>query len=216
MYTPNPSLIAAVGTGNVLATRRPLDISDDIAFYEPSANPFFLLARQSDKRATIDPEFKMLESQIQPYFDAVNNAAGYSAVAVSVVVDNISYFTAQDLVQVTRTKEIMLVTAVTVGTSALTVVRGYGSTGGTAIVNNDEIRRVGNAFEEGAGIDTSKTVKIDAITNYAKFFGAPVSNGRMKSCLNAGNCLELQLLIAEAEAIANSKNVEDCTISRKD
>ncbi len=215
MYTPNPSLIAAVGTGNVLATRRPLDISDDIAFYEPSANPFFLLARQSDKRATIDPEFKMLESQIQPYFDAVNNAAGYSAVAVSVVVDNISYFKAQDLVQVTRTKEIMLVTAVTVGTSALTVVRGYGSTGGTAIVNNDEIRRVGNAFEEGAGIDTSKTVKIDAITNYTRL-GAPISNNRVNRQLYAGTSLELQSLIGEVQEFVNRNSIEDWTISRKD
>ena len=45
--------------------------------------------------------------------------------------------------------------------------------------------------------------------------GASGSNTRINRDEIAGNSLELQLLIAEAEAIANSDNVEDSTISRE-
>jgi hypothetical protein len=45
--------------------------------------------------------------------------------------------------------------------------------------------------------------------------GAFGSDTEMKRDEIAGNSLELQLLIAEAEAIANSNNVEDSTISRE-
>ena len=168
-YTPNPTLLTTgTGTGNVLSTRRPLDISNDIAYYNPNANPFFLLAQQADKKALTDPEFKCLENQMQPVFDAVNNVAGYAAGATSIVVDHGSYFKAQDLVLVTRTGEIFKVSSLSSNT--LTVVRGYGSVAAAAINDNDELRRVGNCFEEGAAADSAKTVKVDAVTNYAQIF----------------------------------------------
>lgn len=122
-YTPDPTLISGgTGTGNILSTRRPLDISNDVAFYNPNANPFFLLAQKANKKASIDPEYKCLEAQIQPIFDNINKAGGYIATATSIVVDNGSYFKAQDLVQVTRTKEIFKVSSVS--TNTLTIVRG--------------------------------------------------------------------------------------------
>lgn len=213
-FTPDPTLISGgTGTGNIQSVRRPLDISNDIVFYNPNANPFMLLAQKANKKASIDPEFKVLEAQIQPIFDNINNAGGYNTTATSIVVDNGSYFKAQDLVQVTRTKEIFKISSVSSNT--LTVVRGYGVTSGTAIVDDDELRRLGNAFEEGAAVDVSKTVQVDSITNYLKYLETLTSNGKMQSGLYAGNPLELELLIAAARAIANSENIQDWAISRQ-
>ena len=168
-YTPNPTLISGgTGTGNIQSVRRPLDVSKDIAFYNPNANPFYLLAQESNKRESVDPEFKCLEAQMQPVFDRINNAAGYSATATAVIVDNGSYFKAQDLVINTRTKEIFKVSSVSSNT--LTIVRGYGSTAGATMNDDDELRRIGNAFEEGAAADTAKTVKVDSVNNYCEIF----------------------------------------------
>lgn len=166
-YTPSPTIISGgQGTGNILQTRRPLDISDDIAYYNPNSNPFFLLAQKASKKSVIDPKFVCLEKQMQPDFDAVNNAAGYAAGAVAIVVDNGTYFKANDLVMVTRTGEIVLVTVVAANT--LTITRSYGSVAAGAMVDNDELRRLGNAFEEGAAADTAKTIKTDEIYNYCQ------------------------------------------------
>ena len=192
-YTPNPTVISSgTGTGNIQSVRRPLDISNDVAFYNPNANPFFLLAQKSGKKASIDPEFKVLEAQIQPIFDAINRSAGYSTSATSIIVDNGSYFKAQDLVQVTRTKEIFKVSSVSSNT--LVVVRGYGVTSGTAIVDNDEIRRLGNAFEEGAAVDTAKTVKVDSVTNYLQIFktSLTITGTEMQTTLYGGADLSLR------------------------
>lgn len=170
-YTPSPTIISSgVGTGLVLAARRPLDVSNEIAFYNPNANPFFLLAREAGKMESKDPEFKCLEAQMQPVFDAVNYAAGYASTATSVVVDNGSYFKANDLIMNTRTKEIMKVASVSSNTLTLTGGRGYGSVSAAAINDNDELRRIGNAFEEGAVYDTVKMVKVDSVQNYCQIF----------------------------------------------
>ena len=186
-FVPNPTLIdGGTGTGNIQSVRRPLDISNQIAFYNPNANPFFLLAQEAGKKASIDPEFKTLEAQIQPFFDEVNNAAGITAIATTIIVDNGSYFKADDLVINTRTKEIFQVSSV--ATNTLTVVRGYGSVAAQTMNDDDEIRRLGNAFEEGAGADVSKTVKVDQITNYTEIFKTSLTLTRteMRTTLHGG------------------------------
>jgi len=92
-YKPAPTILTSgTGTGNIQSVRRPLDIGNDVLFYNPNATPFTLLAQKSDTKSVIDPEFKTLEAQVQPYIDRINNSGGYSAVATSVVVDNGSYF----------------------------------------------------------------------------------------------------------------------------
>src|SRR3990167_11409491 len=166
-YTPNPTIISGgTGTGNIQSQRRIFDVSKDVAFYNPNANPFFLLAQEAGKEESIDSEFRCLEAQIQPIFDDVNGAQ--TAADTAIEVDNGAYFKANDLVLNTRTGEIIRVTARAANT--LTVVRGYGTVSAQAMNDNDELRRLGNAFEEGAAADTAKTVQVDSVVNYAQVF----------------------------------------------
>ena len=199
-YTPNPTLISdGTGTGNIQSVRRPIDISKDIAFYNPNANPFFLLAQESNKKETIDPEFKCLEAQIQPVFDAVNYTSGYNASATSIVVDHGSYFKANDLVLNTSTGEIIKVTAVSSNT--LTVTRGYGTVAATSMTDNDELRRIGNAFEGGSGADTAKTVQVDVVNNYCQIFktSLKLTGTEMATTLYGGADLPLRQKMAGIE-----------------
>jgi len=190
-YTPAPTIISSgTGTGNILSTRRPLDVSKDVAFYNPNANPFFLLAQEANKKESIDPEFKCLEAQMQPVFDTTTAVVTSSATTVNV--SHGSYFKANDLVLNTSTGEIFKVSSVS--SNALTVVRGYGTTAGAEMGATDELRRLGNAFEEGAGADTAKTVKLDAITNYCQIFktSLKITNTEMSTTLYGGADLPLR------------------------
>ena len=203
-YIPSPSIISGgTGTGNINQERRIFDVSKDIAFYNPNANPFFLLAQEAGKEDSIDPFFKCLEAQMQPDFDDVNGAV--TAGATSVIVDHGAYFKANDLVLNTRTGEVFRVTAVAANT--LTVVRGYGTVSGTAMNDNDELRRIGNAFEEGAGADTAKTVQVDVVTNYCQIFKTSLrlTGSEMSTTLYGGMDLPLRQKMA---GIEHSRKIE--------
>jgi len=206
-YTPNPTIISGgTGTGNILSNRRVVDISNEVAFYNPNANPFFLLAQKSSKKVAINPEFSCLEAQEQPVFDAINNSGGYSNSAVTLTVDHGSYFKANDVVLITRTGEIFKVSSVS--GNNLTVVRGFGSVVASTIVNDDEIRRIGNVFEEGDSADTAKTVKLDLVTNYCQIFKTSVEITRteMKSTLYGGADLPLRHKLS---GIEHSRKIEE-------
>jgi hypothetical protein len=198
-YTPAPTIISAgTGTGNINQNRRIFDVSKDVAFYNPNANPFFLLAMESSKEESIDPEFRCLEAQIQPVFDTTT--AAVTAVATAVNVTHGNYFKANDLVLVTRTGEIFRVT--TVAANALSVVvRGYGTVAAAAMLINEELRRIGNAFEEGAAIDTPKTVQVDTITNYCEIFKTSLrlTGTEMATTLYGGMDLPLRQKMAGIE-----------------
>ena len=197
-YTPNPTLITGgTGTGNINQQRRIFDVSKDVAFYNPNANPFFLLAQEASKEESIDPEFRCLQAQIQPVFDLVNGAI--AAAITALVVDNGAYFKAQDLVLNTRTGEIVLVTARAANT--LTVARGFGTVAASAMNDNDELRRIGNAFEEGAAADTAKTVQVDTVTNYTEIFKTSLTLTRteMKTTLHGGMDLTLRQKMSGTE-----------------
>ena len=152
---------------------------------------------EAGKEESIDPEFRCLEAQIQPVFDDVSAAA--TAVTTTVNVDHGSYFKASDLVLNTRTQEIFKVSAVVA--NALTVVRGYGTVAAAAMVIDDELRRIGNAFEEGAGADTAKTVQVDVITNYCEIFktSLKLTGTEMATTLYGGMDLPLRQKMAGIE-----------------
>ena len=202
-YTPAPTTIpssgtaAGFGTEQISQYRRIFDVSKDIAFYNPNANPFYLLCQQANKKESIDPEFRCLEAQIQPVFDDTSATATSSGTTISV--DHGSYFKAADLVQVTRTGEIFKVSSVS--TNDLTVERAYGTVAGAAIVVDDELRRIGNAFEEGGAIDTAKSVKVDTIINYTQIFktSLQLTGTEMATTLYGGMDLPLRQKMAGIE-----------------
>jgi hypothetical protein len=132
----------------------------------PDAAPFTVLLKNLNSASVIDTTFKVLEEQPQPWSDAVNGAI--NAAATALVVDHGSYFKVADLIKVERTGEVVRVSAVTGNT--LTVVRGYGTTSAAAILNDDPLRILGGAFEDGSAASTYRMVKVDSNTNYTQRF----------------------------------------------
>ncbi len=137
-------------TEGQLADRRDIDYDEDITRYISNAAPLTILTRKLNKKKTQDPEYRWFEEDIAPCWDAINNAAGYNSTDTALVVDNPLYFTVGDIVKVPRTGEVMLVTAINDGTSTLTVRRGFGTTAAAALVDNDPLFIVSNAFAEGS------------------------------------------------------------------
>ena len=164
------TVTGARGTTLIGTDQRIKNMDKVIRRLQPDAAPFTTFTMELSKRATPDPRFQHLQDELEPRFDAINAGAGYASGITSIVVDNGAYFAQHDLVLVTRTAELMRVTAVAGNT--LTVVRGVGSTA-AAIVDNDELSLVGSAQPEG---DTSKPARSSnptTLTNYTQIFRRP-------------------------------------------
>ncbi len=177
------------GTGNIEQTQRVRDVSDKIWLLEPEAAPLTMILSKLNKKTSYSPKFEWYEDVLQPHWDAINNVGGYLSTDTVLVVDNESYFKTDDLVKVPRTGEIMYVVSVNTGAHTITVLRGYGTTAGAALVDDDPLLNLGNALEEGdnasAAITTSsvqkynycqvfsKTVDLTDIEDASKLYGGP-------------------------------------------
>lgn len=166
-FTPAPTIVTTnSGYYNVQTAQRKYDVSKSIARYMPDAAPFTVLLKNLNSASVIDATFKILEEQPQPWADACNGAVTVGA--TSVIVDHGSYFKDNDLVKNERTGEIVKVTAR--ATNTLTVTRGYGTTAAAAMNDNDPLRILGGAYEDGSGASAFRMVKVDSNTNYTQRF----------------------------------------------
>lgn len=159
-------------TKNINQDRRVVDMSKSIALLQPSKAPLITLTKRLATETTYNPIFHWLEDDLVARWDAINNAAGYDNVATSIVVDTGDLFNVGDIVKVPRTEEIMRVTAVS--TNTLTVVRGYGTTAAAALVDNDPLVIIGNAFKEGSLSASPKTGLTSTVFNYTQIFKTAV------------------------------------------
>ena len=168
-------------------SRRIPDVDDKIYILEPNESPLTAFLTQIgkigdgggkfkgaalQKRVVYNPEFTEYEDQYSGTWAKINNAAGYDAAATALIVDNpgASIFTKYDLVKVVRTGEIMRVTSVNYSTDTVTVTRGAGSTAAAAILDDDDLLVLGNAFEEGSRSGDSNTTKLVKVTNFTQIF----------------------------------------------
>jgi hypothetical protein len=152
-------------TDNVNQSTRKIDMVPTIKELEPDATPLTVLSTRMPSAPTGNPEFSWVEDDLEPRFDAINNGAGYASGATSVVVDNGAYFAPDELWKVTRTAEVVRVTAV--ATNTLTIVRGIGSTA-AAIVDNDELMKIGSASAENALSREARSSNPVKVTNYTQ------------------------------------------------
>lgn len=193
------------GTGNVTAVRRVVDIASKIDVLEPDSAPLVQLSKKMSKKVAINPEFKWMEEESLTKTDQVNNGAGYTSGATSVVVDNGSRFRAGDVVKAVATGEQLLVTAVS--TNTLTVSRGWGSTAAGTLADNAVLLIVGNANEEHA---TKRSIKIGdqtPKTNYTQIFRTPfgISDTAANSEFYGGGDLKHQRMM---QLIEHQKEIE--------
>ena len=162
--------IGIQGTGTVLATKVVVNMEDIIAQLDPKEAPFTVLLMKLAKQTTDNPKFEWLEDAMAPRWDAINAVAGYADNITDLVVDNSEYFNVGDVVQVPRTKELLLITAIVTATDTLTVRRGYGETAAAAIVDDDPLQIVGNANAEGGLSREINTNAETAAYNYTQIF----------------------------------------------
>lgn len=157
----------ARGTTLIGTNQRVLNMDKTIKLLQPDAAPFTTFTMQTKKVRTTDPKFLIAEDALEPRFDAVNGTTG---TGTSVVVDNGAYFAEHDLVLVTRTGELMRVTAV--ATNTLTVVRGVGGSA-VALADNDELLLAGSAQPEGDTSKPARSTNPTTITGYTQIFRRP-------------------------------------------
>lgn len=107
-------------------------------------------------------------SELRPKFDTVNNSTGYASSATSIIVSNNTYHQAYDLVKVTRTGEVLMVTAVNTGGAAIEVTRSWGATAAAALVDADELLILGPAYPENAVLQSPRSVTEVSYSNYTE------------------------------------------------
>lgn len=89
------------------------------------------------------------------------------------MVDHAAYFSVGDIVNVARTGEKMRVATVTTGTETLTVLRAVGSTTVAALVDNDDLQIIGNAYWEGSLSGSEKSHIETYPYNYSQITRTP-------------------------------------------
>lgn len=159
-------------TDNILSSQRYIDLHKSILMLEPESAPLttFLSSVYGGGRRerAEDPLFKWHNYARPSRWDAVNNSGGYNSSATSIVVDNGDLVGQEWLLKVPRTGEVMLVTAIS--TNTLTVVRGYGTTSGAAVNDDEPILFIGTAAEEGDTSLPPRSLNPTLVSNYCQLF----------------------------------------------
>lgn len=161
----------AVGTNTIAGHRLRIDMSEKIAELEPNASPLITLTKKMKRRRVVtNPEFSWMEQDPGNRWDAINNANS----ATVWTVGNAGYFRVGDIVQVPRTTEVVLVTAVNNTENTITVKRGWGGSTTAQLEDNEPLVILGNANEEGAKLREIKTTEPVKKTNYTQILRTPV------------------------------------------
>src|SRR5262245_4690508 len=152
-----PPIVGMRGTDNLAPERKYIEMSDAIKMLVPDETPFTTFLQQLSKKKTGWPEFKHMEDDVLPRFDAVVGAGGTAA---TFNVATGTKFNKADIIIATRTGEQMRVESVNV--NALTVTRGASP---VALVDTDEILIAGSAQPEGDLSRTPVSVEPVPVTN---------------------------------------------------
>lgn len=156
---------------SAVSTREDTDYAKGIALLDRWVNPLTLMTLSLAHYQADTVDFHHFEDEYVPYTDAINNGAGYSNSDTSIVVDDGTKFIVGDLIEIVRTTEVVLVTAIS--TNTLTVIRDYGQAEGwttraAAMVDDDPIRRLSNAYEQGHPLPGIVTTQEVDIKNYCQ------------------------------------------------
>ena len=186
----------AVGNGNIQAKRIVVDMSNEIAFLEPSATPLVVLTKRMNTKGCANPKFEWMDNDIDVRW-AANGAATATSTAttINVATGKGQYFGVGDLVKVPSTGEVVKVTAVT--TDALTVSRAIGSTVAAAIPAAENLLIIGNASMQGSGAPAEKVIGVTPFYNYTQIF---------KTAFSVTNTLEATKLYGMKELARLRKN----------
>lgn len=130
----------------------------------------------------------------------INNGAGYASGETAVVVDSTANLIAGMTMLNYRTNEIVLIASVDSAT-ALTLVRGFGSTAAAAINDNDVFYQVGTAFEEASNRPASSIIMPTRVVNFTQIF---------RNTWAISDSLRATLTVAGDGNVAESR--QDCSL----
>ena len=150
------------------------DVSDLVAIASPHETPLLDLLGDPARpaRSTIH---EWLEDALLPNTDRITDSTYTNALTdAQFTVQNASRFRVGDQVRVDSSAEVMLVTAVDVGTATLTVVRGYGGSTPAALANNQVLQILGHAALEGDSADAARFTARTRKTNFTQIFASTV------------------------------------------
>jgi hypothetical protein len=125
-----------------------------------------VLGKPMNKLSVANFKFEVQTQEVIGQKTYINLAAGYSASATSIVVDDSELVPKYSLVKVPRTGEIFWVTAVTASTDTLTVTRGYAGTTAAILLDNDELIILGPAYPENSSSGDIITAQPSYTYNY--------------------------------------------------
>lgn len=159
-------------TSNLNADTIPRDVSSAIGYLAPKISQILFIAAKPQgvmpnafgtpeiggakgvtlgARVTTNFKYEWMEDSMHALSTAVNNGGGYNSAATSIVVDDASIFTPNDLIDVVSTGEILQVLTVTTGTNTITVTRSIGATAAASIADNAVLLIIGNSYTEAGG-----------------------------------------------------------------
>lgn len=165
-----PTIVSGIrAVSDVAATRVKVDVRDDILEYDPNANSLTLLTVKTTGRREVGQyQYYWQEKDRFPRDDSISVAA--TAAATTLTAANGARFKQWDVVLVNRTGERFLVTAVS--TNVLTITRGLNSSA-QAVLANDRVEIIGNAYVEGGDVGTAKSVQARLPFNYTQQIRTP-------------------------------------------
>jgi len=99
----------------------------------------------------------------------INNGSGYTAGAVTFTVDAVTNMLPGMILRVERTGENILIDSVT-STTVIVVTRSVGSVAAAALLDNDMMYQVGNAFEEASVRPLANNIVPVRVTNLTQIF----------------------------------------------
>ena len=148
------------------------DVSDIIGLVSPHETP--LLDHLGDpQRSALSSVHEWLEDTLLPNTDAANDQTITDPAADTVfTVDNGGRFRVGDQIMLEGKPEVMLVTGI--AGNDLTVVRQYGGSPSSSLVDNDIINILGNAALEGDDASATRFTNRVRKQNYTQIFTATV------------------------------------------
>jgi hypothetical protein len=155
-----PPIIGVRGTEQLAPEQKYIEMADAIKMLVPDETPFTTFLQSLSKAKSGWPEFKALEDDVLPRFDAVVGAGG---TAVTFNVATGTKFRPADIVIATRTNEQMRVESV--AGNAITTTRGATP---VALVDADEILIAGSAQPEGDLSRIPVSVNPTPVLNYTQ------------------------------------------------
>jgi hypothetical protein len=148
------------------------DVSDIISIVSPFETP--LLNHLGDpQRSATSTVHEWLEDSLLPNTDSVQDPVITDPMAdTTFTVGNGNRFQVGDQIQVATSQEVMFVTGIS--GNDLTVIRGYGGTAPSSLVDDSTIRILGNAALEGDDAPAARFTSRVRRANYTQIFTSSV------------------------------------------